>query len=460
MNQNYPRPYNDSGIGFRYFPDADHYGREDADRWAPRLAELGASWLIMQTPPSRPVPDAFLQRIMLADVEPVVMIKPPRIGPLDHGALAATVRSLADSGVRYVVVFDRPNHRESWSAQEWTKPELVERFVDYLVPALEIVKGESLIPVLPPLECFGAYWDTSFLQAMLQSIKRRGYTSLVSGAAVGIYNFANNRPLDWGAGGSKAWPRVRPYTNAVDGQDHRGFRLFEWYRPIIDQVLGPGLTFLVCANGPQRPTDNNVFDESLHAQRAVEMARMMTDGVLPTTLLNHAYWILATERSDPAYQQAWFRTDGTPRLPAAEAFLKLEKTPRANLPAAEPAEERWSAEPQTVKVVSTGPTAAPDGQKTIEHYLLLPVFEWGVARWHLSIIQEYVEAFMPTVGFSLEEAKLARRVTVIGNSQGVSSEAVSQLEAAGCRVERIAGQTGAETQFLLEQLAQNKQHSR
>jgi hypothetical protein len=126
----------------------------------------------------------------------------------------------------------------------------------------------------------------------------------------------------------------------------------------------------------------------------------------------------------------------------------------------EPAGAHWPAGTQAVKVPSHASPSGPNGQKSIEHYLLLPVFEWGAARWHLSIIQEYVEAFLPTVGFSLDEAKLARRVTVIGNSQGVSAEAVSQLEAAGCRVERIAGQTGAETQALLKQLAQNKQHRR
>jgi hypothetical protein len=460
MNSKYPRPYNDSGIGFHYFPDSDHYRREDADRWSPRLTELGASWLVMQTAPNRPVPDVFLQRIMLADIEPVVMIKPSRITPLDLTALAGTVRSLADSGVHYVVLFDRPNARDSWSAEEWNKPELVERFVDYLMPALETVAGENLIPVLPPLDCFGAYWDTSFFQAMVQSLKRRGGEPLISGAAVGINNFANDRPLDWGAGGPKAWPGARPYTEPVEGQDHRGFRLFEWYRPLLDQVLGQELPFVVCANGPQRPIGGeSIGDEVLYAERALAMARMMTDGALPATVLNHAYWVLAAERGDPAYRQAWFRADGVPRLPAAQAFLKLGKTRRANLPVIEPVTESWTAA-TTVKVASRAATTMADSAKPIEHYLLLPVFEWGLARWHLSIVQEYVEAFMPTVGFSLEEAKLARHVTVIGNSQGVSVEAVRQLEAAGCHVERIAGRTGTETQLFLKQLAQNKQHSR
>jgi hypothetical protein len=458
MNMNYPRPHNDSGIGFHYFPDADHFGRQDADRWAPLLAELGASWLIIQTPPSRPVPDAFLQRIMLADIEPVVMIKPADIGPLDQSQLAATVQSLADSGVNYVVVFDRPNDRRSWSPQEWGKPDLVERFVDYLVPAIEVVIREALIPVLPPLDCYGAYWDTSFLQSMLQSLKRRGHESLIKGAAIGVYNFANNRPLDWGAGGPQVWPGARPYMDLADGQDHRGFRLFEWYRPIVERVLGYGLAFVACANGPQLPEADAGSDRELHSQRSVEMAQMMISGALPATVLNHAYFLLAAEKNCSCYGQAWFHVDGKPRLPAAESLLKLGKSRRQNLSVAIEDPDPWPRHPHKLQPSCRHQTVK--GEKPIDHYLLLPLFEWGAARWHLSIIQEYVEAYLPTIGFSLHEAKLARHVTVIGNSQGVSASDVSELEAAGCHVERVAGQTGAETQKLLKQLARNKQHGR
>jgi hypothetical protein len=296
---------------------------------------------------------------------------------------------------------------------------------------------------------------------MVQSLIRRGHESLISSGAVGIYNFANDHPLDWGAGGPKAWPGVRPYAEPAGGQDHRGFRLFEWYRSILDQVLGVSVPFIVCANGPQRPTGGGLsLSESLHAERAAEMARMMTDGALPTTVLNHAFWLLSAERGDTNHDHAWFLPDGTPRLPAARAFLKLAKSPRANLSPTEPAPAIWSPTAPTATVVSHSGPSIKDAKKPIDHYLLLPLFEWGAARWHLAIIQEYVEAFLPTVGFSVEEAKLAQRVTVIGNSQGTSVEAVCELEAAGCQVQRIAGQNGAETQTLLRQLAQNKQHSR
>lgn len=469
--EEYPRPKNDTGVGFHYFPDAAHTGREDVDRWAPRLEELGASWLVIQTPPTRPVPDSFLQRVMMADIEPVVMIGPEHspayasggeIGPMDLEALQGTLRSMADSGVHYIVLYDRPNERHKWAPQEWTKPGLVERFVDCLAPALEIVTAEEMIPVLPPLEPFGAYWDTAFLQSMLKSLQRRGLGSVLDRAAVGMRNFANNRHLDWGKGGRQAWPGARPYSEPGDGQDHRGFRLYEWYDVIIREEVGHSLPLIACANGPQPSRiEGHGLDPEAHAQQAVEMARLMMVGELLPVVMNHAFWLLASERSQPCHKESWFQADGTVRLPAVEALAQLHRELRPATPLAEPVAPVQRS--PSAGHGTTRPTPAkrePNGHKPIDHYLLLPVFEWGVSRWHLSVVQEYVEAFLPTCGFSVEDARLARRVTIIGNEQGVSAEASRQLEAAGCQVERIAGSTGEETERLLKQLARNKQQHR
>lgn len=467
----YPRPHNDSAIGFHYFPDSSHYSREDADRWIPRLQGLGASWLVLQTIPSRQVPDAFLQRLMMADIEPVVLVKPERISRLDHNALCETLGALADSGVRYVGLYDRPNERSSWTPQDWARPSLVERFVDYLAPTLEQVAIERMFPVLPPLEPFGAYWDTTFLQTMLTSLGRRGLGPLLERAAVGIRNFANDRPLNWGQGGRQAWPQARPYAAGDGGEDHRGFRLFEWYQEIITDVLGHELPLIACANGPQwSRMDGKALDPGAHAERAVEMARQALRRELPPAVMNHAFWVLAAERNQPGFEERWFDADGKERLPAVRALASLRRGGSGPKRGAAPAAARASQPaPRPVKVHETvesggggdgaaGPGA--DGYKPIDHYLLLPLFEWGTTRWHIDIVADYVEAFLPTVGFSVDEARLARRVTIVGNEQGVSARAAQELVASGCAVERISGDTGPETQQMLQELARNKQHTR
>jgi len=461
--EEYPRPHEDSAIGFHYFPQADHFGRSDADRWVPRLENLGASWLVMPTPPSRPVPDHFLQRLMVADIEPVVAIKPQRIGLLDQRVLRGTLRSLADSGVHYVVLFDRPNERTSWAPQDWAKPALVERFVDCLAPALELAAAENLIPVLPPMEPFGAYWDTVFLQTMLKSLQRRGLAPLLERAAVGMRNFANDRPLDWGRGGQAAWPQAKPYVKEPGGENHRGFRLYEWYQAIIQDLLGHEMPLIACANGPQESRmEGRGVDPRVHAGRVVEMTRRAIKGELPDAVFNHAFWLLSAERNQFGYEERWFEPDGSSRLPAVAALAaigeqKLQRakggtTFRSPQPAVLPDHAS-----QPVKTALPG--AKANGRKPISHYLLLPRFEWGATRWHIDIVGDYVEAFLPTCGFSVEEAKLAWRVTIIGNEQGVSAADAQDLVAAGCQVERIAGSSGEETQEMLLQLARNRQHS-
>jgi hypothetical protein len=467
----YPRPHNDSAIGFHYFPDSDHFGREDADRWIPRLQGLGASWLVLQTMPSRHVPDAFLQRLMMADIEPVVLIKPEWIGRLDQNSLCETLGALADSGVHYVGLYDRPNERSKWTPQDWARPSLVERFVDYLAPALEQVAIERIFPVLPPLEPFGAYWDTTFLRTMLSSLQRRGLGALLERAAVGMRNFANDRPLNWGRGGRQAWPQAKPYATDDDGEDHRGFRLFEWYQEIVTDVLGHELPLIACANGPQSSRmEGRSPEPRTHAERAVEMARLALRRELPAAVMNHAFWVLAAERDQPGFEERWFNADGEERLPAVKALASLRKGGAATKKTAattaarraQPVPGRPKAQEVTESRGGGNGTAGQmaDGYKPIDHYLLLPLFEWGTTRWHISIVEDYIEAFLPTVGFSVDEACLARRVTIVGNEQGVSARAAQALVAAGCQVERIAGRTGPETQKMLEELARNQQHSR
>jgi hypothetical protein len=102
------------------------------------------------------------------------------------------------------------------------------------------------------------------------------------------------------------------------------------------------------------------------------------------------------------------------------------------------------------------PTPAPTPviAKPIEHYMLF----WhkgpgNWARWDLLGAFTYIDKFPVTIGFSLEEAKAAKHVTIIGGPGGVSGQAEQILRAAGCQVERLAGANETETRQMLEQLA-------
>lgn len=92
------------------------------------------------------------------------------------------------------------------------------------------------------------------------------------------------------------------------------------------------------------------------------------------------------------------------------------------------------------------------GVKNIRHYLLLGTqrVEQG-ALYNISDVLPYIERFQPTVGFSLEDAKYAEYVTIVGGEAAISAAAEKTLQNHGCHVDRVAGRDPEETlRFLTE----------
>jgi hypothetical protein len=72
------------------------------------------------------------------------------------------------------------------------------------------------------------------------------------------------------------------------------------------------------------------------------------------------------------------------------------------------------------------------------------------------MLANYVKVFRPACGFDPAEASLAQYVTIVGNPPGVAKSVEESLRSQGCRVERIAGSDAAETQRILEQMANQR----
>jgi N-acetyl-anhydromuramyl-L-alanine amidase AmpD len=82
------------------------------------------------------------------------------------------------------------------------------------------------------------------------------------------------------------------------------------------------------------------------------------------------------------------------------------------------------------------------GLKLLRHYLLLP--GRGDDSETLVNVLGYVNRFRPTVGYSVDEARSAEFVTILGGEAGVSRGAELSLAQTGCQVERIAGRDSGE----------------
>lgn len=96
------------------------------------------------------------------------------------------------------------------------------------------------------------------------------------------------------------------------------------------------------------------------------------------------------------------------------------------------------------------------GVKNVRHYLLFWQRPWPgpAARNDVTGALPYVLRFRPTVGFSVDDARGAEFVTIVGGEAGISPQVQRTLEEHGCRVERIAGGSEEETARLLAEMAQ------
>ncbi len=417
-----------TALGFHYYPDTLHYRQADLDAWLPELTALGAKWLVLRAEPGQAVPETFIRGLLQAEIAPIIQVQ-TRLGavpnPFEQRPL---LEAYAKWGVRHVQYFDMPNQREAWPVSGWVQQNLVERFLDVWLPFANLTASCGMTPILPPLFPGGSYWDTAFLQSALQSIQRRKATNVLDNLAISAYGWTDGRSLDWGSGGPHAWPSTHPYVTTQESQDQRGFRVYDWYLSIAEECLNrtPGI-FLYQAGLPvspqdllAEPVDPEVYHPDLMAITRLacgeEVTLPGTDApleALPEDVTACCMWLLAASSDSEYYNQGWYTAPGQPSL-LAESW----KTHRP----------QKSAAPKIFY---------PEGP-VFDHYLLLPVFEWGVADWHLDVIRPYIKKFRPTIGFSIQEAALAKRVTVIGNDAAFPAEDLQELRNRGCVVEQIS----------------------
>lgn len=328
----YPRPKGDTGIGFHWFPDHYHYERGYFDIFVPELKAMGASWLIVLSDGVRTIPDWFLRGLIEQDIEPIIRIYTRFVTFIDQAGLRQACKHYASLGVHYVHVFNEPNLKHEWA--EWNTERLPARFMDFLIPCLETMHGvEDIIPVFTPLAPGGDFWDTSFMKTALAILNERGKKYLYDRMAIGIHNYAFNKPLTFGKGGSLRWPCAQPSYRPPGCEDHTGFYLFEWYDEIVRERTGRRLPLIGCENGcrlgdaddPRSPAVN----EPLHAERHAAMCQMTMNGEMPYYFFNNAFWLLAAEDDNFFVRHSWYRPNGEPRLPQSVARLKaLPKTKR------------------------------------------------------------------------------------------------------------------------------------
>jgi hypothetical protein len=439
----FPIPRGNTRVGFHYFPDTDHFRATNLNSWLPELQALGTSWLALQAPSDRAIPERFLKGLLEHNIEPVLLLDLPIEKPPSLSDLGILFSSYARWGVHYIRLFDRPNNHKSWSSTSWAQANLVERFLDRYLPFAFSALQSGLIPIFPSLEPGGDYWDTAFLRESLISIKRRGHQKLLDHLIIGAHANIGHRPITWGKGGLERWPQAKPYTPSMGTEDHRGFYIFEWYIPIIESVIQEQASIILFeAGAPLEFYDSvnkSILDLNDHTARNLSLIHALASNCdkntsqsecrnsinklepIPTQVISCNLWLLTASPNSPHVRNAWYKPDGT-TLPIVKATNKYisEK----------------SIEQDINKLPPKSPSNRPD--KLITHYLLLPSYHWGVTDWHLDLIKPFVKQHQPTIGFSLKEASKATRVSIVGGVQAFSQEELDFLKASGCLIDRIS----------------------
>ncbi|MFQ5923276.1 MAG: hypothetical protein ACE5M4_10570 [Anaerolineales bacterium] len=390
-----------SRLGFHYFPDDSHYTERDLEEWLPTLLRLSANWLVLHATPGRPIPEPFIRGLIEAGIRPVVWIK-ARVDEVALDQLSPALTTYGEWGVREIVVFDRPNIRSSWSSNEWARPGLVERFVDRMLPILQLERASGMHPVFPPLEPGGDYWDTAFLETALRSMLRRGHRSLIDDLHLAIYARTFGKPLEWGYGGPAEWAASRPYNTPDGSQDQIGFRTFDWYAATTESVVGKTLPMIVVAGGPPSTLEDG-DSEIASVLRAVQ------SGQLPQSVLGFNFYLLSANPNSPDVDSAWFDSPAQPRSVVGSAKRLLD-------------------------VGGFSDSSRANG-KTLNHFVLLPDSPMSEDTWAAvkTLVRDGV------IGFSPEEALQADRVTILGDEASVPPSVERRLVEGGCQVTRVKG---------------------
>jgi hypothetical protein len=462
-------------FGLHYFPDTLHYRQTDLRAWLPELRSLGITSLVLDAPNDRAIPEDFISGLCAAGIRPIPHFKFSPDRTLNPEELASIFDAYRRWGVKEIVLYDRPNSRQTWQATAWAQTDLIERFLTGFTPLAETIVAMNMMPVFPPLEPGGDYWDTAFLRAALQSLQKMEKTSILEKLILGAYAPAGDRPLDWGSGGPERWPGARPYYTPAEEQDQCGCCISDWYRAISRAVLGKALPMMLFGAGSPGwmaiPADEYQITSqdveknlTLIAQAQGTMESAPVEALSEDILACH-FWLLSAAADSPQAALAWYRSDG--QTSALVGVLKqrqaqsgqpqvvqTELHPVENLPL--PTKEYNDAETQPDQDVNTlqspsASTLAEQGvveRHPISHYLLLPTNKDGLFDVQIEGIYSFIKKHNLTVGFSLDEAALAAQVTILEIENSLPARDLEYLRSLGSKVVCIRGSGIELAQFL------------
>jgi len=409
-------------LGFHYFQDYDHYQVRDLELWATELASIKASWLILKAPTTAAIPEEFITGLIQAGIQPVLHFDFQVNSPIRPEDLRVLLSTYSRWGVKYAIFFDRPNTKNAWTEGSWSQGDLVERFLDRYLPFVRLADQNGIIPVFPPLQPGGDYWDLSFLRKVLQLVQQRRSFDFSAHLHMAVSSQTFEHPLDWGQGGQSHWKTPRPYSKFDLGEeDHIGFNTWQWHADLVKEVLNVNPQFFLFYYGMSNITGDKLNTANSFEQM-VEIAisspgEASGETQLPENILGCCFWLLSAAENDPHGMTSYFDATGKPKEAGIPAYKqKIEQNVKQK--------QEYAVSNRLAEWIYP-----------IDHYLLLPSYDWGIPENTLDRIRPIIRDARPTIGFSVIEATNARKVTVWNENGAFSEHDIQLLREAGCLVE-------------------------
>ncbi|NLN69589.1 MAG: hypothetical protein GX142_02210 [Chloroflexi bacterium] len=412
-------------IGFTYFSSKEYFLENQLDTWLQSLQKWNGTYVIFTADFDTLIPEDVFAKVRNFGLEPMLHFNTELPSARRFNDVALILDLYQKWGTKYVILGDQPNVKKSFSSSRSHKGTLVDDYLEGFMSLANHAVKIGLIPVIAPLAPGGDFWDCSFLELVLEGLKQKRMTDLLDAMVLSSYGFTFSKPLSWGKGGPEYWPGSKPYITPDGQQDQIGFNNFEWLQAVSLRRLGKKLPVIILNAGSPGPKINQAgglkVDETLRKiVQACHHGDNLTDRATDQPAFNE--FVVACSISLEELLGLIADSDSLKALD--QIFVQSQSS-------------------------QSQPKANPVNQKVFDHYLLLPSYTSGVSDVVLNKVRPLIKKFRPTLGFSIEEALHAAKVTVFPDPNIFTAEQINKLRVAGCDVE-ILPQAGIEIATLLQ----------
>lgn len=395
-------------IGFHYFSDTQHYTKANLTKWFDEVGQ-SARWMCLKSSCSTAIPEVVLQFCESKGIQPIVQFNLAGWHKASAEDLISLLMYYKDHGVEFIQLDGDVNQRQTWEGIPW-EGSFLNMVSSAVLEFHKLTQEFGFWHVLPNLVPGGDYWDL----VVMKHILRKMHEARVNMDTV-VMSFnatINGNPLLWGKGGKKKWTEPQPYQDKFNGEDHRGFLGFEWYQEVATEEFGKKLPILLLNTG-----------EDLLACTPGEFMPRITELITFITDEKHEAIFDCVLGICFGFNECVYTKDvaalfgETTFEPESKERIVVQKTA-----------------PVAVKLLSKRKV-----EKCISHYLLLPLYDWGISPWHLEVALPFIRKYKPTIGYSVQEAAQASFVTILMDDDVYTQEDLEGLKSKGCKVTVIQG---------------------